>query len=278
MPELPEVETIVRGLRPLIEGRRIARVELAWPRVLDPRGQASEGIAGEQIAEVRRLGKFVVARFASGSHAAIHLRMTGRLIVDAKTPLPHTRFVWRFADGGNLVFADARKFGRLRIFAGDPREEVQVGIDPFDKRLDADGLHALLRGRRSAIKVFLLDQRFVSGIGNIYACEALWRAGIRPSKRTGRLNKREARKLLAALRKVLTKAIDKRGSSVDDYVDAGGKQGGFQKQLAVYGRRGLPCRRCKARIRRIVLAQRGTFFCPVCQRSSGPANRSNRTT
>jgi len=274
MPELPEVETIVRDLRPLIEGRRIARVELAWPRVLDARGLPPDGIVGERIAAVSRLGKFIVAKFAGGSHAAIHLRMTGRLIVDAASPLPYTRFVWRFVDGGNLVFADARKFGRLRVFAGDPRNEMLVGIDPFDDRLDANRLHTLLQNRKTAIKVWLLDQRFLAGIGNIYACEALWRAGVRPTKRAGRLTKRECEKLLAALRKVLTLAIDKRGSSVDDYVDAGGKQGGFQKQLAVYGRRGLPCRRCKTRIRRIVLAQRGTFFCPACQRSPGPANRS----
>jgi len=273
MPELPEVETIVRGLLPRIRGRRISAVAIEWPRVVDARGASVDALVGHEIVDVRRAGKFVVARLENGAHVAVHLRMTGRLIADPSAVLPHTRFVWRFDDGGALVFADVRKFGRLRVLSGDPERELGIGIDPFDPRLDAELLRRMLAGRRTPIKVWLLDQRFIAGIGNIYACEALYVAGIRPTRRSGNLSAPERHKLLRALRKVLAKAIGRRGSSVDDYVDVEGNQGGFQKLLAVYGRRGLPCRRCKTPIRRIVLAQRGTFFCPVCQRSAVPTHR-----
>lgn len=265
MPELPEVETIVRDLQPKIVGRRIADVEVMWPRVVDPRGLPAQTIVGDAIDRVVRRGKFIVARFTSGHHAAIHLRMTGRLIIDPPGIQTHTRFVWHFDDGGTLVFDDARKFGRLRITQGEPEHELGIGIDPFDPKLDAKSFGALLAKRTTPIKTWLLNQRYLAGVGNIYACEALYYAGIRPTKRAGRLTRAERAKLLAALRKVLSRAIRQRGSSVDDYVDAEGLPGGFQKQLAVYGRSGLPCRRCKTPIRRIVLAQRGTFFCPHCQ-------------
>lgn len=265
MPELPEVETIARDLARSISGRRIASVEVVWKRTVDPRGLPARTLVGETISRVRRLGKFVVFDLASGRHAAVHLRMTGRLIADARQPAPHERLALRFDDGGSLVFSDARKFGRWRIIDGDPVAALKIGIDPFDRALTPARFHALTRGRTTKIKVWLLDQRHLSGIGNIYACEALYDAGIRPTRRTGRLTAAQAAALLASLRKVMRKAISYRGSSVDDYVDGEGKPGEFQKKLAVYGRGGLRCRRCRSAIRRVVLAQRGTFFCPVCQ-------------
>lgn len=265
MPELPEVETIVRGLQTRITGRRVSRVDVFWPRSVDARGLPVSSIVGDHIAQVVRRGKFIVVRFASGRHMAVHLRMTGRLIADPNSTLPHTRVIWHFADGGALVLDDARKFGRLRILNGDPKAELGIGFDPFDPSLDGDVLRKLLAHRNTAIKTWLLDQRFLAGIGNIYACEALYFAGMRPTRRARRVTRAQAVRLLASLRKVLTKATRMRGSSVDDYVDAGGLPGGFQKQLAVYGRSGMPCRRCKTPIRRIVLAQRGTFYCPHCQ-------------
>jgi formamidopyrimidine-DNA glycosylase len=265
MPELPEVETIARGLAHSVSGRTIHAVEVDWQRTVDPRGLAVRALKGETIAGVRRLGKYVLFDLRSGRHVAVHLRMTGRLIADPPAELPHTRLSLRFVDGGALVFSDARKFGRWRIFDGDPQAELGVGIDPFDPGLTPARLHALLRGRRTKIKTWLLDQRRLSGVGNIYACEALYLARIRPNKAAGRLTRAQAAALLSSLRKVLRKAILYRGSSVDDYVDGAGMPGEFQKKLAVYGRGGLPCRRCKTAIRRVVLAQRGTFFCPVCQ-------------
>jgi len=265
MPELPEVETIARDLATKITGRRISSVRAAFAGSIDPRGLPGTALEGDSIVRVGRIGKYVVLSLASGRTLAIHLRMTGRLIVDPPQKPAYTRVTLHFADGGTLAFADARKFGRLRILEGDPRHALGVGIDPFDRALTPRRLGELLRGRKTPIKVWLLDQRHVSGIGNIYACEALFDAGIRPRRAAGRLNARQRAQLLRSLRRVLRKAISHRGSSVDDYVDTEGKQGGFQKRLTVYGRRGMPCRRCKATIRRIVLAQRGTFFCPVCQ-------------
>lgn len=265
MPELPEVETIARDLNPKLTGRRIASVRVAWARTVDQRGLPASALVGDTITGVRRLGKFVIVDLASGRTAAIHLRMTGRLIVDPQQRLPHTRLTLRFVDGGSLVFSDARKFGRLRVIEGEPQAALQLGIDPFDRALTPGRLRELMHHRTSKIKVWLLDQRRLAGIGNIYACEALFGAGIRPTRRTGLLSAAQRWKLLASLRKVMRKAIYYRGSSVDDYVDAEGKPGEFQKKLAVYGRGGLPCRRCQATIKRVVLGQRGTFFCPVCQ-------------
>jgi formamidopyrimidine-DNA glycosylase len=192
--------------------------------------------------------------------------MTGRLIADPSARLPHTRIVMRFRDGGSLVLTDVRKFGRLRIIDGDPRAALEIGIDPFDRALTPARLAGMLRGRTTKIKTWLMDQRRLAGVGNIYASEALFDAGIRPTRRAGRLTAVQTAALLRSLRKVMRKAIYHRGSSVDDYVDAEGMPGEFQNKLAVYGRGGLPCRRCQATIRRVVLAQRGTFFCPVCQR------------
>jgi formamidopyrimidine-DNA glycosylase len=265
MPELPEVETIARDLALRISGRSIAAVRVHWPRSVDHRGLNAASIEGDTIVNVRRLGKYVIMDLASGRSAAVHLRMTGRLIVDPPKALPYTRIALEFAGGGSLVLADARKFGRLRIIEGDPAVALQIGIDPFDAALTPEHLRALLRGRTTKIKTWLLDQRRLAGVGNIYACEALFYAGIRPTRRAGKLGPTERVRLLASLRKVMRKAISYRGSSVDDYVDGEGKPGEFQKKLAVYGRGGLPCRRCRASIRRVVLAQRGTFFCPLCQ-------------
>ena len=265
MPELPEVETIARDLAPKLAGRRIASVRASWHRSIDERGLPSNALEGDAIEHVRRIGKYVALSLESGRTLAIHLRMTGRLIVDPPHDIAHTRVMMHFTDGGALAFADARKFGRMRIIEGDVREALRVGIDPFDRALTPSTLQQLLRGRTTPIKSWLLDQRRVSGVGNIYACEALFYAGIRPRRAAGRLNAQQHVRLLRSLRKVLRKAITHRGSSVDDYVDAEGKQGEFQKRLAVYGRRGMPCRRCKATIRRVVIAQRGTFYCPLCQ-------------
>lgn len=272
MPELPEVETIVRDLAPALRGRRIKAVNVAWPRAVDPRGRPAESLVGQEILDVRRVGKFIILELSSGYHAALHLRMTGRLILKSRknanprNDAAHQRLAFEFADGGRLVLSDARKFGRLRVIDGDLGATLAQGIDPFDKSLNAGKLRALLARRTSPIKIWLLNQRCLAGVGNIYACEALFAAGIRPAKRAGKLKQEERTRLLTCLRRVLRKAIRSRGSSVDDYVDAGGKPGGFQNLLAVYGRSGLPCRRCRTPIRRIVQAQRSTFFCPVCQR------------
>lgn len=266
MPELPEVETIARGLDRVLRGREIVAIEVLWPRTIDRMSVAFESLRGDAVASVGRIGKYIAVALCSGKTLAIHLRMTGRLTVArAGERIDHERAALHFADGDRLAFGDARKFGRMRVIEGDAAATLGVGVDPLSDALDAQSFRKMLKDRTTPIKAFLLDQRRLAGIGNIYACEALFRARIRPRRRAGRLTAGERERLLRALRSVLKRAIELRGSSVDDYVDAEGLQGTFQKQLTVYGRAGLPCRRCRTPIKRIVLAQRGTFYCPVCQ-------------
>lgn len=266
MPELPEVETIARGLDQRVRGRVVASIDVRWPRTVDKKGLPVESLAGDAVASVGRIGKFVTVVFDSGRTLAIHLRMTGRLLVArAGEEVAHERFAIRFAGGDRLAFGDARKFGRVRLLDGDAAKKLNVGVDALSSSLDEATFAALLARRSTPIKVLLLDQRRLGGVGNIYACEALFRAGIRPKRRSGRLTARQRIRLLKAMRSVLERAIELRGSSVDDYVDSEGLQGSFQKLLRVYGRAGLPCRRCRTPIKRIVLAQRGTFYCPACQ-------------
>ena len=236
------------------------------PPVVDPASLPLGLLAGRTIVGVGRTGKFVVIDLGDGLRLAVHLRMTGSLLFQqAPMPVSYLRASFTFEGGARLVFCDVRKFGRLRVFSGDANDALGVGIDPFAPELDEPHLRELVRGRRAPVKNFLLDQRRIAGVGNIYASESLYLAGVRPKRRVGKLSTRERAALLASLRRVLRNAIRHRGSSIDDYVDAEGKEGTFQKSLAVYGRAGMPCRRCGTLIRRIVLAQRGTFYCPVCQ-------------
>ncbi len=268
MPELPEVETIARGLQARVRGKRIAAFEVAWPRTIDSRSLPISSLIGRRIKIVGRIGKYVAISLTGGFTLAVHLRMTGRLLVGSPGALDraHLRAVITFTDGSILAFSDARKFGRMRVLHGDAAAQLDVGRDPLDPRLTALDLKPLLANRRTPVKVWLLDQRWLAGIGNIYASEALFYAGIRPRRAAGRLTASERAALLASLRRVLRRAIRYGGSSLNDYVDAEGKQGGFQKQFAVYGRPGLPCLQCRGPVRRIVLAQRSTFYCSACQR------------
>lgn len=268
MPELPEVETIARDLAPHISGRTIVRMRHdRKPPVFDKKSLPPALLLGRTIEHVGRAGKFLILTLDEGLRLAVHLRMTGNLLFYTHDrPIERTRAVIQFDNSTRLVFADVRKFGRMRVFRGEARTALDIGIDALAPELD-DTLFGVLAARRTTpVKVWLLDQKRLAGVGNIYACESLYVAGIRPTKPVGKLTGAQRHRLLSSLRCVLRKAIQYRGSSVDDYVDAGGKEGEFQKHLKVYGRAGLPCRRCSAPIRRIVLAQRGTFFCPVCQR------------
>jgi len=267
MPELPEVETIARGLDPLVRGRVVTDVAVLWDRTVDARSMALETLRGDAIESVGRIGKFVAIRLRSGRALTIHLRMTGRLtVVKADATTPYERLAFALDGGDKLSFADARKFGRARLLDELSADALGVGIDALAKTLDGAAFGSIVRKRTTPVKTLLLDQKRIAGVGNIYANEALFRARIRPRRPAGGLTARERSALLAALRRVLLRAIESRGSSVDDYVDAEGLPGDFQKKLNVYGRAGLPCRRCRTPIKRIVLGQRGTFYCPACQR------------
>ena len=269
-PELPEVETIARGLAATISGKTIAGAAIRLPKVVSPEPPLfQQQIAGEHIAGVGRRGKFVVVRLGSGRQLVVHLRMTGRLIVQpagTTDPEPYTNVLLTFADRSRLCFADARQFGRMRLAGPEEPWAAEVGLEPLSEDFSFDRFSGLLDGRTTPIKVFLLDQRRVAGLGNIYACEALWEARIRPGRPTGALSKQARRRLHSSIQSVLRRAIEMRGSSVDDYVDAEGLRGGFQNQLSVYGREGEACLACGRSIVRTVLAQRGTWWCRRCQR------------
>ncbi len=271
MPELPEVETIARGLANALTGKTIAGAEVRLPRVVSPESRRfKRAIAGERIERVGRRGKYVVATLASGRALLVHLRMTGQLVVQAAGTVeahPYTNVRLTFTDGTLLCFSDARTFGRMRLVEPEDPWASEVGLEPLSGEFSLERFSGLLDRRTTPIKVFLLDQRRIAGIGNIYACEALWEARIRPNRPAGALSRPARVRLHAAIGSVLRKAIEMRGTSVDDYVDAEGLRGGFQNELVVYGRDGKACRRCGKTIVRTVLAQRGTWWCRTCQKT-----------
>jgi formamidopyrimidine-DNA glycosylase len=269
MPELPEVETIARGLAKRISGDVIESVWLgAKPEPLkSSAAEIAATLQAKRISTVRRVGKHIVfdLESASGSASAqwiVHLGMTGSLLVCApELELEkHTHAILQLASGRELRFVDPRRFGRLSViekFEAPGAEPLQIGFDDFAM---------LFHGRKTPIKSALLNQNLLSGVGNIYADEALFRARIRPRRRAASLTRDELRRLHQALKKVLTEAIKLGGSSVSDYVDADGEEGFFQLKHRVYGREGKPCRVCKTPIKRIVIAGRSSHYCPYCQK------------
>jgi formamidopyrimidine-DNA glycosylase len=272
VPELPEVETIARGLHRAISGKTFATADVRLPRVVvsrDPRPLGAS-LANDRVVSVGRRGKFVVIALETGRSLAVHLRMTGRLIVQAAdgaaAPLPYTNVLLEFTDGTKLSFADVRTFGRIRLVEQEEPWAADFGLEPLSSDFTNERFSDLLAGRSTPIKVFLLDQRRIAGIGNIYACEALWEARIRPTLAAGALTKPARMRLHHSIQSVLRRAIEMRGTSVDDYVDADGLRGGFQNVLSVYGRHGLACPRCTREIVRTVVAQRGTWWCRTCQK------------
>lgn len=275
MPELPEVETIARGVDARVHGDRIAD---AWfgshcePFKTPPRRQAA-GLEGRTILSVHRTGKHIVAelgRNPGGEPDAqwiVHLGMTGRLLVTrSDAPLEaHTHARLRLAGGRELRFVDPRRFGRLEFRELQKQSGFEAaGQEPL--MVAADEFVDLFRGRKLAIKAALLNQTLLTGVGNIYADESLFRAGIRPRRAAGRLTRAELERLRVALVEVLQHAIRLGGSSVSDYVDAEGVRGFFQLEHCVYQRTGEPCRSCSEPIRRVVVAGRSTHYCPRCQR------------
>ena len=274
MPELPEVETAVRLLRPDIVGRTITGVRVRWERTLGglDRRRFSRAIRGARMASIWRRAKYILIDLERDGllcgHLIGHLRMTGRLFVEPHGSVPaHVRVSLALDDGRSLHFLDVRKFGRL-TFADDPSEVLpELGPEPLDKDFSAAWLRDGLARRRRLIKPMLLDQSFLAGLGNIYVDESLHLAGIHPLATSDRVSAVQSNRLHRAIQDTLEAAIEREGSSFDDfYRTPEGKPGSFQHQFQVYGRQGRPCRSCGAEVIRIVVGQRGTHLCPRCQR------------
>ena len=274
MPELPEVETVANGVHERVRGQTIRRVWTSGkPQTFkSPELEIQETLTGATIRSVRRVGKTIVMTIeraepeSTSSEAAeflVHLGMTGRLLVShPDVPLPlHTHAVLTLADAREIRFVDPRRFGRLSV-----RQEAYLGPGAEPLTITPADFAALFRHRRSPIKAALLNQSLLHGVGNIYADEALARAGIRPRRQAARLTRADLERLRLALVDVLTRAIALGGSSVSDYVDAEGVAGFFQLEHRVYAREGQPCRSCGSPIKKIVVGGRGTHFCPHCQR------------
>lgn len=259
MPELPEVEVVRRTLAPRVAGRLIERVEILSPLCADNRpAELRTALEGRRILELGRRGKHLLFQLDRGV-LDIHLRMTGRLLT-AGAAAAHTRAVISF-DSGRMLFEDARQFGRLRYL--ESAAELELGPDALGISLDS--FAEIVEGRRGRIKPLLLNQRAIAGIGNIYADEALRRSYIHPRARVERLSGERVARLHYAIQWALAAAIDAGGSSISDYVAPDGSRGTFQVQHRVYGRAGELCAECGTEIRRIVLNQRSTHFCPRCQ-------------
>ncbi|MBV9124979.1 MAG: bifunctional DNA-formamidopyrimidine glycosylase/DNA-(apurinic or apyrimidinic site) lyase [Planctomycetes bacterium] len=272
MPELPEVETVVRDLRPHLIGKRFAGVQVG-PLPLRRRWEAGgeQRLLGRRIQEVERRGKWILLTLGKDLHLVFHLGMTGQLtVVPSGEPLlPHTHLVLTLNRGHQqLRFRDIRRFGSASVFG--PRTEVEhffqeAGLGPEPFHLDPKYWRRRLAGTHRNLKAILLDQRVLAGVGNIYADEALFEARLHPARPGKDLNPEEADRLRRAVSTVLRRAIHKRGSSIRNYVGGSGLKGSYQREFRVYGRSGQPCPRCGRPIQRIRLAGRSTHFCPQCQ-------------
>jgi len=272
MPELPEVETIVRSLGPGLRGRVIERAELLFKPLLRRRPEGGlAGLTGRRIIGARRRGKMALLMCEGGWTLVFHLKMTGQLLLadGREAPDKHTRLIIRFRDGGpELRFRDVRKFGFLVCVSGVPEQScpelLSLGPEPLEITLE--DFKRILRSKKGRIKSVLLDQTVIAGIGNIYADEILFDSRIHPEMPAAVLSAKAVVRLWESTRKILTLAVEARGSSLSDYVDAEGKPGSFQFFHKAYGREGEKCGRCGASIRRTMVGGRGTFFCPTCQR------------
>jgi formamidopyrimidine-DNA glycosylase len=305
MPELPEVETIRSQLAPLVEGRRLARIEVLdprWSRPLAPQ-ELEQALTGRRIERLGRRGKYLVWSFDGDVHLAQHLRMTGSVLVDPDPEPAHTRVRVELgpaararAEAGGagastttgsrgarrLAFVDPRRFGSGELLLGSDALEAffaaRLGLEPFDERFTAEHLRALAKGRTAPIKSFLLDQRRIAGVGNIYADEALFRAGIHPRRPAGRLTREQYARLRESVIAALNAGIEARGASIDDFRHVDGLRGSFQDQFLVHLREGEPCVVCGSPIVKMVVGGRGTYVCETCQPPFRQTNRGTRAT
>jgi formamidopyrimidine-DNA glycosylase len=276
VPELPEVETVRQGLSRWVAGRTIDRVEVLHPRAVRRHAAGgkdfADALAGRTVTDVHRRGKYLWLSLDSDDAIVGHLGMSGQmLLADETVPAgPHLRIRFTFRDDGpQLRFIDQRTFGGLALSPGGaelPSEIAHIALDPFDPEFDAEAVVARLRARQSGVKRALLDQSLISGVGNIYADESLWRARLHGERPSSGLTRPAARALLVHVKDVMGEALEKGGTSFDSlYVNVNGESGYFDRSLAVYGREGLPCPRCGTLIRREPFMNRSSYSCPHCQ-------------
>jgi formamidopyrimidine-DNA glycosylase len=289
MPELPEVETVVRGLQKSVLGRKILSVWIGKSDFIDNPAEFTR-LSGQKIAAIERFGKFMLLRLANGEDAAaaalndaanqtasllVHLGMTGQLAPSAaEIPFDkHTHVSFTLDDGRELRYTDPRRFGRMAYLTAEllAKEVAGAGAEPLE--VSAAEFVERVRSRNSRIKALLLDQSVFRGVGNIYADESLWRAKIHPARVGAKLSVKEAETLRRVLQEILNRAIVMRGSSISDFLDANGEPGEYQRHHRAYGREGKPCYRCRTPIRRVIVAGRSSYFCPKCQ----PAPRQGRS-
>jgi formamidopyrimidine-DNA glycosylase len=271
VPELPEVETIRRQLAPLVEGRTLARLEILdprWSRPLAPE-ELIAALEGRRIETLSRRGKYLLWGFEDDVYVAQHLRMTGAVLCEPEPEPAHVRARLELRPRRRLVIVDARRFGTAELLLGGEALErflaARLGLEPMDERFTAEHLRALARGRTAPIKALLLDQRLLAGVGNIYADEALFRAGVHPLRPAGRLSARQHARLREAIVEALQAGIDARGATIDDFRHVDGVRGSFQDRFLVHRRAGEPCGRCGATIVKLLAAGRGTYVCESCQ-------------
>lgn len=283
MPELPEVETVRRGLVPAMEGEVIARADVNRPDLRWPfPDRMADRLTGARVLQLRRRSKYILADLDTEETLLIHLGMSGRMTVsgdplgqfvhDHPAPEKHDHVVFHMANGARVTFNDPRRFGAMDLMPTQGWEHHKLlaglGPEPLGNSFTEDHLIAAFKGRKTPVKSALLDQRIVCGLGNIYVCEALFRTGISPLRRVGQISAARVATLVPAIRDVLARAIEAGGSSLKDFRQADGELGYFQHSFDVYGREGEPCKTpdCGAAIRRVVQSGRSSFYCPQCQR------------
>jgi formamidopyrimidine-DNA glycosylase len=292
MPELPEVETIRRQLAPHLEGRTIVRAQILdarWTRPWDPK-PVQRALRGAVVERLSRAGKYLVWELSGDRYLLVHLRMTGSLLFDPPIDPPHTRVRFELDENHRLIYDDPRRFGTGHLLHGAAARDTylaeRIGIEPMTPEFTVEHLRALARGRRVPIKSFVLDQRRIAGVGNIYADEALFRAKIHPLREAGRLTGPQWGALRDGIEEALQAGIDAKGASIDDFRHIDGARGSFQDRFLIHTRAGEPCVRCGTPIKKIVVGGRGTYVCERCQtkpravrkvraRASAPAGASS---
>ena len=271
MPELPEVETIRRQLAPHVEGRTIVAAQILDPRWTrpDPPREVEAELRGALVERLGRSGKYLVWWLSGDRYLLQHLRMTGTILYDPPAAPPHTRVLLELDDGHRVVYVDPRRFGTGHlVFGAHARDEYlseRLGVEPLTPAFTGEHLHALARGRAAPVKAFVLDQRQIAGVGNIYADEALFRAMIHPLRPAGRLRPTDWERVREGIEQAISAGIEAKGASIDDFRHVDGARGSFQDQFLVHRRAGQACPRCGATIRKIVVGGRGTYVCEHCQ-------------